>query len=134
MLNIARLPYEITGSQGCRNVKNLIFDMFFFFAIFMPFLDAASHARCSYDCGKSLPSTDLSYKSHKTTVRSPFNNMYLALYCKAVARMLQNVRPPLKLPKWMYGCTLGTVGRLALSSTTSDSLANLQAILQQPFV
>ena len=44
-----RLPYVNTGSQGCHNLKNKIFDIFIFFVIFVRFLEDARQARCSYD-------------------------------------------------------------------------------------
>ena len=52
---------------------------------------AARHARLLQDKlgRKTSPPMYLSYESRKTTPRSPFKD--LALYCKASARMSQNV-------------------------------------------
>ena len=51
--NTSRLPYENTWSQGCRNVKNLIFDILIFFAIFLRFLVDATQLQDMQGCRKT---------------------------------------------------------------------------------
>ena len=89
-------------------------NMFIFFAILCDSggrATASKQARLQQDC----------WKARKSVARQPQD--HITLYCKAVTRMLRNVRLQLKIEKWPNGCTEGTVWRLALSSGSLPTFA-----------
>ena len=110
-------------SQGYCNVKNTIFDMFIFFAIFVRFLEDARRLQDM----QGVRTTDVIVRHQRICLTKaarllPDNR---AFYCKAAARMLRNLRLQLKIAQWPHGCSAGTVRRIALSCNRLANFAGL---------
>ena len=117
VLYTMKLPYEITGSQGCLNIQTVHF-LCGISAIFGDQKCATRHLRLLQGTHDIL-TTDVRVRTYifvlqcrKTAARSPCNDH--ALYCKAATRFLQNIQLPQKFAQLPHDHTPGTVRRLSV--------------------